>query len=202
MNPLYKGAHAFERVENTRLAWYARDFLLSPRLPSPDAVPSQLQKDLELVKLRLMECRQPRELDVWLLSAARVARAINPYLAPDDAGAVWQQIIAGGCFAQLQEFQRRWILLFRAVAARDAVRMAEHGTYLLTTQAELGGEAREYLLLAAMSGHIASGDKGAALAQWRAHKAKIRNAAAPGFRLLRCHAGPDCDADFRSSAER
>ena len=34
----------------------------------------QLQKDLELVKLRLMECREPRELDVWLQSAIRVAQ--------------------------------------------------------------------------------------------------------------------------------
>jgi hypothetical protein len=96
MNPLFKGAYAFERIEATRLAWYARDFLVSPRLPSPEAVPTQLQKDLELVKLRLMDCRQPRELDVWLHSAARVARAINPYLAPDDAGAVWQRAMAEG----------------------------------------------------------------------------------------------------------
>jgi hypothetical protein len=203
VNPLYQGAYAFERVENTRLAWYARDFLVSPRTPSPEAVPTQLQKDLELVKLRLLECRQPRELDVWLHSAIRVARAINPYLAADDAGAVWQQIVSTKCFAGLQEFQRRWLTLLRAVALRDALRMAEHATRLLASQSELGAEAREYLMLAAMSGHIAAGNKPAALELWRAHKAALRSAGSPGFRLLRCHAdAAGCAAEFSSYAAR
>jgi len=203
LNPLYRGAYAFERVENTRLAWYARDFLVSPRKPSPEAVPTQLQKDLELVKLRLMECREPRQLDVWLHSAARVARAINPYLASDDTGAVWQQIISTSCFSGLQEFQRRWVFLFRAVATRDTVRMAEHAAHLLATQAQLGSEAREFLLLAAMTGHIANGDKAAALKLWSMHGKQIRSGASPAFRLLRCHAGPaGCAAEFRSYAER
>jgi spermidine synthase len=203
VNPLFQGAAAFERVENTRLAWYARDFLVSPRPPAPESVSTQLQKDLELVKLRLLECREPRELDVWLHSAARVARAINPYLAADDAVAVWQKIISSQCFPELREFQQRWLALFRAVAARDALRMAEHGTQLLATQADLGSESREYLLLAAMSGHIAAGNRPAALELWRAHKAKIRSPAAPGFRLLFCHAdAAGCEAEFRAYAER
>jgi len=203
VNPLYQGAYAFERVEQTRLAWYARHFLVSPRSPAPDRVPTQLQKDLELVKLRLLECRQPRELDVWLHSALRVARAINPYLAPDDAGPVWQRMLSSECFSSLQEFQRRWLVLFRAVAMRDAARMAEHAAHLLASQAELGAEAREYLLLAAMSGHLAAGEKDAALELWRAHKAKLRNAATPAFRLLRCQAEPaSCVTEFSSYAER
>src|SRR5207245_56455 len=120
INPLFQGAYAFERVENTRLAWYARNFLVGPRAPQPEVVPTPLQKDLELIKLRLMECRSPREHDLWLHSALRVAAAMNPYLAPDDAAVVWTEIAAGRCFASLQEFQRRWIALFRAVALRDA----------------------------------------------------------------------------------
>src|SRR5688572_22558700 len=59
VNPLFRGAYAFDRVENARLAWYARDFLLRPRAPVPESVPRELQKDLELVKLRLIECREP-----------------------------------------------------------------------------------------------------------------------------------------------
>src|SRR5262249_26202770 len=35
VNPLYKGAYAFARVEATRLAWYARDFLVGPVRPEP-----------------------------------------------------------------------------------------------------------------------------------------------------------------------
>ena len=203
VSPLYKGGYAFERVEATRLAWYARDFLVGRQRPAPEAVPTQLQKDLELFKLRLLECQEPRQLDVWLHSAVRVARAINPYLAPDDAGAVWREVMARKCFAELQEFQRRWIALFGAVAARDAARMAEHAPQLLTTQSELGAEAREYLVLAAMSGQVASGKGGAALELWRAQKLRLRDPGAPAFRLLRCHAGAaGCEAEFRAYAER
>jgi spermidine synthase len=201
-NPLYKGAYAFERFENTRLAWYARDFLASPRSPQPENVPTQLQKDLELIKLRLLECREPRELDVWLHSAARVAGAMNPYLAPDDAGAVWDLILSKWCFAQLQDFQRRWLALFRAVGQRDARRMAELASQLLATQPDLGREPREYLLRAAMAGHIAAGDRAAALALWQSQEKHIGGRERPVFRLLRCHAEPSgCAAAFSSFAE-
>jgi spermidine synthase len=199
LNPLYKGAYAFERIEATRLAWYARDFLISPHRPAPESVSTQLQKDLELLKLRLIECREPRELDVWLHSAVRVARAINPYLAPDDALGVWQHIASRKCFSELYEFQRRWIALFGAVAARDAARMAEHATQLLAGQSDLGIEAREYLLLAAMSGHVVSGDKARALELWRTYKSRLRSPAAPAFRLLRCHASAArCENEFNA----
>jgi hypothetical protein len=203
VSPLYQGAYAFERVESTRLAWYAREFLIGGRLPQPEGVPTALQKDLELVKLRLLECREPRELDVWLHSAIRVARAINPYLAAEDAGAVWRQVAGTKCFPELQEFQRRWIALFGAVAARDAAHMAGHAMRLLADTPELGMEARDYLVLAAMSGSLASGNKAAALELWAAQKSRLRAPAAPAFRLLRCHAdGPTCEAEFRAYAER
>ena len=203
VNPLFQGATTFERVENTRLAWYARNFLVWRRGPAPQAVPTQLEKDLELVKLRLIECREPRELDMWLHSAMRVAQALNPYLAPDDLSAVWAQLMVTRCYAGLRDFQRRWIALFRAIAARDAAQMGELGARLLATQPELSAEAREYLLMAAMAGHIANRDKQAALALWREHAPQIRHAASPAFRLLRCHAErASCPAEFRAYAER
>src|SRR6476661_625190 len=202
VNPLYKGAYAFGRVEATRLAWYARNFLAGAR-PEPEAVPTQLQKDLELVQLRLLECREPRQLDVWLHSALRVARTVNPYLAPDDAGAVWRAIASTKCFSTLPQFQRRWIELFAAVAARDPARMARHARELLDTTPELAADAREYLVLAALSGSMAGRDKPAALELWRAQKSSLRAPAAPAFRLLRCHAdAASCAAEFRLYAER
>jgi hypothetical protein len=202
INPLYRGAYAFERVENTRLAWYARDFLLRPRSPVPESVPTQLQKDLELVKLRVLECREPRDLDVWLHSAIRVASALNPYLAPDDVGAVWGRIVGSGCYPTLQDFQRRWLALFQAVGARNAGRMAELGAGLLASQQDLKAEAREYLLLAALTGYVASGDKAKALELWGSYSPAVR-VTRPAFRLLRCHADPEgCAGAFAAYAER
>jgi predicted membrane-bound spermidine synthase len=205
-NPLFAGAYAFERIENTRLAWYARNFLLGARSPEPDAVPAQLQKDLELMKLRLIDCREPRELDVWLDSALRVARSVNPYLSADDAAAVWLRTARTPCFAGLYEFQKTWLALFRAVGARDSARMAELAARLLGSERPYGSEARQYLLMAAMAGYIAEREPERALELWRTHaKAIARAAATPAFRLLRCHAQNDpraCADDFSVYDER
>ena len=202
VNPLFRGAYAFERVENTRLAWYARDFLLRPRTPVPESVPRELQKDLELVKLRLIECREPRELDVWLHSALRVAKAVNPYLAPDDLAPIWARIMGSACYAGLEDFQRRWLALFQAVGARNAPRMAELAAPLVAGEQPLIADAREYLLLAAMAGYVASGDKAKALDLWKAYGSGTR-ATRPAFRLLRCHAElSTCAEAFRAYAER
>ncbi len=203
VNPLFRGAYAFERVENTRLAWYGRNFLAGPRVPVPEGIPTQLQKDLELVKLRLMECRDPRELDVWLHSAIRVAQTVNPYLAPDDLAPIWARIASGWCFPSLHEFQRQWIALFRAVGARDAARMAALATALLAAQPELSREAREYLLMAAMTGNVAQGEGRVAVELWRKYREHVRAPAAPAFRLLRCRAeAAGCAEDFRAYAVR
>jgi spermidine synthase len=202
VNPLFRGAYAFDRIENTRLAWYARDFLLRPRAPVAESVPRELQKDLELVKLRLIECREPRELDVWSHSALRVARTLNPYLAPDDLAPVWARIMGSACYGALDEFQRRWLALFQAVGARDAARMAEIAAPLMATERPLVADAREYLLLAAMAGYVASGDRASALELWRKYGEGAR-AARPAFRLLRCHAErSSCASAFSDYAGR
>ena len=75
--------------------------------------------------------------------------------------------------------------------ARDAPRMAELGSKLLSTQSELGSDAREYLLLAAMTGHVVNKQPREAALLWANYLDKIPRAAAkPAFRLLRCHATP------------
>jgi spermidine synthase len=202
VNPLFRGAYAFDRVENARLAWYAREFLLRPRAPVPESVPRELQKDLELLRLRLIECREPRELDVWLHSAIRVAKALNPYLSPDDLAPIWTRIMGAPCFAELAEFQRRWIALFQAVGARNAARMAELAAPLVASEHPMVVDAREYVLLAALAGYVASGEKARALELWAKYGVGTR-AARPAFRLLRCHADPgSCAEAFRDYAER
>lgn len=201
-NPLHKGAYSFARIENARLATYARDFLVRAAAPVPEDVPTWLQKDLEVVKLRLLECRAPREFDVWLHSLLRVAELANPALPPAQADALWSRIAAAPCMRSLHGFQRRWIGLFRAVGARDAPGMATHAQALLGTD-NLGPEARQYLLLAAMAGSLAAGRTDEALAHWNRHAPLLgREAAQPAFRLLRCHAGrgAGCVDAFRAHA--
>jgi hypothetical protein len=199
-NPLAQGAYSFERLEHTRLAWYARNYLVDARAPIPERVPRQLEKDLELVKLRLLDCRDARQQDVWLHSLLRVAQAVNPYLSWDDLAPLWARLGSARCVGTLNEFQQTWIALFRAVAARDAPRMGALASALLGTQDDLGNEARDYLLLAAMAGQIAAGKREAALEVWREHGERGRAAANAPFRLLRCHArAADCAREFQAA---
>jgi hypothetical protein len=202
INPLFQGAYAFDRVENARLAWYARDVLLGPRRPGAAGVPAALEKDLELVRVRLIECREPRDFDVWSHSLLRVAKLVNPHLAPADAVAIWARVQASACYPTLNGSQREWIELARAVAARDASAMARLAESRLDAEPTLATEAREYLLMAAMTGRLAAGEPERVLALWEAQAAHVR-AGTPGFRLLRCKARLEgCAAAFAAYAER
>ena len=110
--------------------------------------------------------------------------------------------MGSACYPGLADFQRRWIALFQAVGARNSARMAELATPLMASEQPLVVEAREYLLLAALAGNVASGDKAAALELWKKHGEGAR-AARPVYRLLRCHAErASCAAAFRDYAER
>jgi hypothetical protein len=203
-NPLFRGAGDFGRLEHTRLAWYSRNYLLNATATEgAPALTRALQKDLDLFKLRLLDCREPRDHDVWLHSALRIAQTVNPYLTPEDAMPLWSRVQAAACFSSLYDFQREWIALFRAVAARDAPQMAERAAHLLETQHDAGPEAREYLLLAAMAGNIAIGRREAALKAWDLYGERERKAGTAAFRLLRCHARlAGCERDFSFQAAR
>jgi spermidine synthase len=196
LNPQHNGAYSFDRIDNTRLARYARDFLLGPVLPEPVGVPTSLEKDLELAKVRLIECRQPRDLDIWLHSLVHVAKSVNPFLPPDETNAIWSRIREAPCYKDMHEFQRRWIGLFAAVGARDAVRMAELASDLLANQTELTNDSREYLLMAAMTGYVASGSPEHARTIWGYYSRQIpKSSSKPIFRLLRCHASAGTNED-------
>lgn len=188
VNPLYKGAYAFARIDNARRARYALEFLLGPAPPAAEDIASDFQKDLEIVQLRLLGCQTARRLDVWLHALLRVARAVNPYVGAAEADALWSRVRAAPCFATLYPFQQRWIDLFAAVGARDAARMAALGTQLLETQPSLSSDAREYLLQATMSGAIVEGNAERAAALWDRYAVGLLRARAPALRLLRCRA--------------
>ncbi|MBI3371922.1 MAG: spermidine synthase [Betaproteobacteria bacterium] len=200
VNPLYKGAGAFERLENSRLAAYARDFLLDAA-PQPSGISTRLQKDLEVVRTQLLECRNPRNQDVWLHALLNVAQTLNPYLPVAEADLVWQRIAKAPCFAGLYDFQKQWIAVFRAVGQRNAVRMAELGGVLLANQSQINNESREYLWMAALTGYVVAGANGEAKKVWDWYQDRMQEAARkPAFRLLRCRAAPEsCAGAFATS---
>lgn len=187
-DPKGEGQEYLEELELARRAGYARDYLLSATPPEPVAVPRSFQKDLELVRARLIECRDVGRSDIWLHSLYELARTLNPMLSADEAGAVWERIDRAPCSAQLNAEERQWIGLFRAVGERSGADMARIAQALLAKESDLPSGHRQYLIAAGMTGCLAQGKRAEAAALWNRYPADADRLGDIGLRLLYAHA--------------
>lgn len=165
----YDGDDYLDRIEYARRAAYARDFLIGAASPTPHGIPAQLQKDLELVQMRGLDCIDPGKTDMWVRSATGVARAVNSGLPRADAAAVWSSFENADCSKRLPDEGQRWLELFAAIGAHDPARMASLATGLLDTARELTPATRQYLLTAALTGLLATRDYDRATQVWNKH---------------------------------
>ncbi|MFH1045016.1 MAG: fused MFS/spermidine synthase [Pseudomonadota bacterium] len=167
------GADYFNRIEQIRRAQYIRDTYLKPNPPEPMAMPRALQKDLELASLRALDCWDPSRHDVWLHSLFQVAVVVNPFLAPEETGAIWKRFETTGCYGSLPQAYKLWIALFKAVGARDGAAMAKLAEQLFAKPSDLPSESRPYLLTAAMTGYLAQNKPHEALQAWARYSPQI-----------------------------
>jgi len=182
------GDEYLEVLELTRRARYARDFLLLQTPPEPVAIPRQFQKDLELTRARLIDCRNPEHSDIWFHSLYQLARTLNPMLSPGEAGAVWERIERGACSSRMSPDERQWIDLMKAVGTRSAPDMARLAEALLTKPSDLPSGHRQYLMAAGMAGHLAQGKRAEASALWSRYPKDVDKTDDVGLRLLYAHA--------------
>lgn len=186
------GEDYLDRLENTRRARYARDFFLAPVPPQPQAIPRQLQKDLEIMRAHLVDCRDPERFDIWFHSLYQLARTINPYLSAAEGRTLWDRLSdrigAAPCGAAPGPAQNAWIALFRAVAARDPARMAELAEQLLGEASELPSSNRQYLITAGMTGYLALGQRVKAAEMWNRYPRDVEATTDLDLRLLYAHA--------------
>lgn len=167
------GADYFSRIEQIRRAQYIRDAYLKPNPPEPLAMPRALQKDLELASLRALDCWDPARHDVWLHSLFQVAIVVNPFLAPEESGAIWKRFETAGCYGTLPRQYKLWIALFKAVGARDGAEMAGLAEQLFAMPSALPAESRRYLLTAAMTGYLAQNKPEEAVRAWERYSPRI-----------------------------
>ena len=182
------GGEYLEALELARRAGYARDFLLSPTQPEPLAIPRPFQKDLELTRARLIECRDPGRSDIWFHSLYELARTLNPMLSAEEAKTVWDRIDRAPCSSRLTPDERQWIALMRAVGERSAPDMARLAEALLAKPSELPSSHRQYLIAAGMAGYLAQGKRAEAAALWTRYPADVAGGGDVGLRLLYAHA--------------
>ncbi|HMH19459.1 MAG TPA: hypothetical protein VK572_15085 [Burkholderiales bacterium] len=182
------GDEYLEALELTRRARYARDYLLLQTAPEPAAIPRQFQKDLELTRARLIQCREPERSDIWFHSLYQLARTLNPMLSPGEANAVWDRIDRGACGSRLTLEERQWIDLMKAVGSRAAPDMARLAELLLAQQSDLPAGHRQYLMAAGMAGYLAQGKRAEAGALWNRYPKDVAGTSDVGLRLLYAHA--------------
>src|SRR6267143_1008202 len=182
------GEEYLEVLELTRRARYARDFLLLQTAPEPVAIPRPFQKDLELTRARLIECRDPGHSDIWFHSLYQLARTLNPMLSPDEAKTLWERIERGPCSSHLAPEERQWIDLMKAVGNRSAPDMARLAEALLAKPSDLPAGHRKYLMAAGMAGYLAQGKRAEASAMWNRYPKDVDRTGDVGLRLLYAHA--------------
>jgi spermidine synthase len=189
-DPKGQGQEYLDSLELARRAGYARDYLLSSAPPEPIAIPRPFQKDLELVRARLIECHDVGRSDIWLHSLYDLSRTLNPMLSAGEAQAVWDRIGRAPCAAQLAPDELQWIDLFRAVGERSAPDMARIAEALLAKTSGLPSGHRQYLLAAGMAGYLAQGRRAEAATLWNRYPADADRTGDIGLRLLYAHAFP------------
>jgi spermidine synthase len=182
------GEEYLDALGLARRAGYARDFLLSPKPPEPVAIPRGFQKDLELTRARLIECRDVGRSDIWFHSLYELARTLNPMLSSSEAKALWDRIERAPCSSQLAPDERQWIALMRAVGERAAPDMARIAEALLAKTSELPTGHRQYLIAAGMAGYLAQGKRAEAAALWNRYPGDVDRTGDVGLRLLYAHA--------------
>lgn len=188
----FDGENYFDRIEDTRKALYALDFLnLAARggePPVPQGIVTSFQKDLDVVRTRLVDCVEPDKYDIWLSSAYQLARGVNPALTAAQAAGLWDRILGSRCMLSVPAAFKPWLQLFRAVGARDAAQMAVLSQALLGTTSDLPRSHREYLVTAGMTGLLATGRKAEAAALYERHLQDVKNSGELDLRLLHAHA--------------
>jgi spermidine synthase len=189
-DPKGGGQEYLEALELARRAGYAKDYLLAAKQPEPVAIPRPFQKDLELARARLIECRDVGRSDIWFHSLYELSRILNPMLSADEATAVWERIERAPCAAQLTADQRQWIDLFRAVGERSAPGMGRIAEALLAKTSDLPSGHRQYLIAAGMAGYLAQGQRAEAATLWNRYPADADRSGDVGLRLLYAHAFP------------
>ena len=169
----YDGDEFLERIELARRARYARDFYLDEKLPLPVGIPAELEKNLELSKMRGLDCIGGETPDIWVHALFQVARTINTALPPAEADAIWSRFERAPCYRRLAAEEQAWVKLFRAVGTRDHAAMARHADDLLGRGRELSTNHKQFLLTASLVGNILSAQLDRAQGAWDRHSAEV-----------------------------
>ena len=136
---------------------------LGKRASEPFATPGEF--NATVMHHWAVNCPADMGFDRVLPLFATVAERLNPHLPPREALQVWAWLEHSKCGRTLTAEEHKWMLLFAAVAMRDAQEMADTGAVLLEQRKNQRGAPTEYAYLTALTGMVCQGqaEKGRAL---------------------------------------
>lgn len=152
----------------TQQALAIRAYLLEGRHEELDRVPLGSRSVVQLVRMLAIECADARNA-VSVDQLYEIAIALVPFLTPDELRGVWDKLKTSPCAARLGEPQRTWLALFAAVSGRDAGNMVRLAETLLGQDAA----RKDYLVGAAITGHLALDERDMAIALWKEFAGRI-----------------------------
>jgi predicted membrane-bound spermidine synthase len=187
--PSLDGAGYLDKIDGLRRAYYARAIALRQPSRAVGDIPGALQKDLEIAR-QGAPCSDPARFELWFNALFSITRSVAPVLPAREASEAWNALTQIPCARALAPAQAAWIELLRAVARRDAKAMAALAEKLLDPALEHGATQRQYLVMAAMAGHLATGQRDKAAALWSKHRDAMEQPPPLALRLLYAHAFP------------
>ncbi len=146
----------------TQQALAIRAYLLEGRHEQLVRVPLISRSNAQLVRMLAIECANSRNA-VSADQLYEIAVALVPFLTRDELRGVWDKLQTSPCAARLGEPQRTWLALFAAVSERDAGSMVQLAEKLLRQDAA----RKDFLLGAAITGHLALDEHDKAIKLWK-----------------------------------
>ncbi|MGQ0544407.1 MAG: fused MFS/spermidine synthase [Betaproteobacteria bacterium] len=171
----------------------AGDYVLRGDLKALGRIPPEPAGELALLRSALFDCRPALRDGTLAEGLDRLARLTTVYLPKERAAAIWTKLSQSSCRGKLTADEARWLRLYTAVALRMPERMAAEAEAILEAEKEMSADFRAYAVAALMAGRILSGDRGAAVKAFQAHRGSLRPAPQwqPAFTFLSAHAfGP------------
>ena len=177
------------RTSGTQQARQAQLYLLHNGEISRDEPAPALLRDLALIRLHLFKCDDPSRTDRWLDALLSVGERVNVFQTAAEASRFWNGIERAPCFRSLNEAQRLWLSLLKAVGARQADDMVVLAEQLLAMKSEVRENQQSYLLMAGMTGALVRQDRNKAAKLWEQYRQRILQGRQPSmaFQLLVAH---------------
>jgi spermidine synthase len=180
------GAHPPPPVARARLAAEAVGVMLTGRSDAAQSL-SAADQSAALVAYGLMDnCAASQ--GQWTQAVYHVMALATPVLARADLAVAFERIRASRCFASLDKLARTRIELLEAINDRNAEVMRRKGEALLALPGTALDSARPLWLAAALTGHLAAGDRPAARNLWNAHFPNLSEAGRASLPMRLLHA--------------